>query len=119
MKGRLTDVTKQAPSVGRWCGGQKPRHLHDETGRYIIWKGSPAQREIREAVAKILHKHDFAKTTQLYKESSVYNFYVKVAPDPVPGPREDVLCPLAKSTGSASSDSWKVSAGKGPIKANK
>ena len=40
-------------------------------------KGSPAQKQLREAVARILHRHGFNKTTQLYKERGVYNFYLK------------------------------------------
>ena len=146
-----------------------------ETGRYIIWKGSPAQAEIRNAVSRILHKHKFAKTSTLYKENNVYNLYLKVnAPtsdlesrpkeaalcpcdasssdlasrpkeaavstrfeaetsDPVSRPKaistrletetsdlvsrpKEEICPLAKSTGSASSDSWKTIAGKKEVR---
>jgi hypothetical protein len=91
-----------------------------EAGRYIIWKGSPAQREIRGAVARILGKHEFAKTAQLYKENGVYNVYLKVAEarsDSVPGPTPKELCPLAKST-SSSDSSWKVMASKKNVKQN-
>ena len=59
----------------------------------------------------------------IYKENSVYNLYLKVddtatnenlpmSSDPASGPKDEVVCTLAKSTGSASSDSWKTIAGK-------
>ena len=111
LNGRKTDVRKPLVSA---TGVEEKGHdaFLSETGRYIIWKGSPAQREIREAVARILAKHDFARTTQLYKERGVYNIYLKVAEtgsDPVPGPRREELCPLTKTT-SSSDSSWKVMA---------
>ena len=156
MKGRLTDVRKPLISAAGVEDKGNDTFI-SETGRYIIWKGSPAQAEIRQAVSRILHKHKFAKTSTLYKENSVYNFYLKVdttPSDPASGPKEDALCPLAhdapssdltsrpeeetcspgsassacpprlkkevcplaKSTGSASSDSWKTIAGKKEVR---
>jgi hypothetical protein len=42
----------------------------------ILHRGSQAHKEIREAVEKILARHQYGMTT-LHEEKGVYNFYVK------------------------------------------
>ena len=87
-----------------------------EKGRYIVWKGSPAQKEIRTAIDNILRKYDYARTTEFHKERGVYVFYLKVNADPVQGPKPKEVCPLVRSTTGGKEDAWSQVASKGAIR---
>ena len=97
LNGLLTDVRKPLISGGGVTGKGHDVFMSD-SGSYIIWRTSPAYKEIREAVTRILKKHKYVGTTNLYKENSVYNFYLKVSrSDSVSEQTENVLCPATPS----------------------
>lgn len=97
MDGLLTDVRKPLISAGAVADKGHDAYLCGDES-YIMWKSSPAHPEIRDAVKGSLQKHAYKNTTQLYKESSVYNFYVKVESSPEyqrdsMEPKGSPLCP--------------------------
>ena len=76
VNGIKAPVHKPLASAGRITDKGADAWLTKDGG-YMIHANCPAQKEIRDAIERILKKHQYKNVTQLYKENGIYNFYVK------------------------------------------
>ena len=76
LRGHVTDVHKPLISAGRVPGKDKVAILHSSGGSILSWS-SPTGTLISRAMTKGPRQARSDELIKLYKESNIYNFYVK------------------------------------------